>query len=147
MKTGLILKRMILTGFILMTVSINAFAQNKSEREHTTDVVAESSTSLPTLNPSIPTVLTTNQAIGWFQLPPKLGYECTGAYIDDSTIVGHEFENSSRDIERISYRLIKLIAKKIGRTILRLIYTPVNTDGDGDGDGNTIIITIEIIVN
>ena len=145
MKTELILKRMILMVFILMEVSINAFTQEKSKREHTTDVVAESSTSLPTLNPNLSTILTITQATGWFQLPTKLGYECIGASIDDFTIVSHEFPNSSRDIERISYRLIKLIAKKIGRTILRLIYSPVNSDGD-DG-GNTIIITIEIIVN
>ena len=41
MKTELVLKKMMLLGFMLMAVSINVFANNANGKEDTADVVAE----------------------------------------------------------------------------------------------------------
>ena len=53
MKTELFLQRMTLLGFMLMTMSINAFADNANENEkNATKVVVEKSVSRSILDPN-----------------------------------------------------------------------------------------------
>lgn len=53
MKTELFLQRMTLLGFMLMTMSINAFANNANENEkNATKVVVEKSVSRSILDPN-----------------------------------------------------------------------------------------------
>ena len=78
MKPKSVLQRMTLLGFMLMTMSINAFANNANEeKKNSTKVVVEKSVSRSILDPNVPIVLSVGEETGWLALPEFVGYECT----------------------------------------------------------------------
>ena len=128
---------------MLMTMSINAFANNANENEkNATKVVVEKSVSRSILDPNVPIELNVGQETDWFAVPEQIGYECTGYAF--TPLSGRNCVTVVTDPTRNIYtgliRLLKLMAQAEGRVYLRLIYTPIN-------GGPTIEIVIEIIVN
>ena len=82
MKTELVLKKMMLLGFMLMAVSINVFANKANEEKNTTNVVVERLINRSMINPDQPIILNERQVTEWLALPEQVGYECTGCLID-----------------------------------------------------------------
>lgn len=147
MKTDFFFKRMMLLGFMFMAVSINVFANNANEEENTINVIIESSISLSTNEISgQPVPLVLGQDTGWRLLPTRTGYECTDYEVvgDNPHCVDVELTKGLRNTDSIKsvFRFVRYIARALGRATLKLIYTPVGSDGNG----STIVITIEITV-
>lgn len=143
MKTELVLKKMMLLGFMLMAVSINVFANKANEEKNTTNVVVERLINRSMINPDQPIILNERQVTEWLALPEQVGYECTDWLIDgeNTNCVEAELAESLRNVDNAVYRFVKLVARAVGRAVLRLVYTPV------DGGNTTIVINIQIIVN
>ena len=147
MKTDFFFKRMMLLGFILMEVSINVFANNANEEKNIINVTIEKSISLSANEmQGQPVTLGLSQDTGWRLLPTRSGYECTGYEVvwEGSHCVDVELSEGSRNTDSVVsiYRFVRYIARALGRTTLKLRYTPV----DSDGNGNTIIISIQITI-
>lgn len=137
-----------LLGFMFMAVSINVFANKANEEENTINVIIEKTISLSTNEiQGQPVTLYMGQDTDyWRLLPSRTGYECTGYEVvgDNPHCVDVELTEGLRNTDSIKsvFRFVRYIARALGRATLKLIYTPVGSDGNG----STIVITIEITV-
>ena len=138
MKTELVLKKMMLLGFMLMAVSINVFANNANGKKDTADVVAEKTVSRSTIEryeDPITIIFNNNgsQVITPVDVEGPMGYRYDDCIIEEGSCI-EEYNGNMRDL------IVRIIARYRGRTILKLRFVAL------EGGSNTIIINIEVNV-
>ncbi len=135
MKTELVLKKMMLLGFMLMAVSINVFANNANEEKNSVNRDGDNSLSI-SADPNVTEhfMEVEEGALGTITIVPPAGYTVDG--IPEQISNGGSvqiIEDDSRGL------VIRFIATYRGRTVLR-----VNLFTIGGGSGG---FTIDIVIN
>jgi len=136
MKTELVLKKMMLLGFMFLAVSINVFANNANEEKNSVNRNGENSLFIAA-NPNVtePYIMNIQEgAQGSIMIVPPAGYTCSpdvGLKQDGNYITMH---NNSRGL------VINFTANGEGIAYLYVRVLVV------DGNGNAILITIIINV-
>ena len=135
MKTELVLKKMMLLGFMLMAVSINVFANNANEEKDSVNRDGDNSLSI-SADPNVTEhfMEVEEGALGTITIVPPAGYTVDG--IPEQISNGGSvqiIEDDSRGL------VIRFIATYRGRTVLR-----VNLFTIGGGSGG---FTIDIVIN
>ena len=135
MKTELVLKKMMLLGFMLMAVSINVFANNANEGKNSVNRNGEYIFSI-SANPGTTDYLVEIEegALGTISIVPPVGYTVDGIPTQipaDGSV--QLINDGSRGL------VIRFIATWRGRTILRVRLLSI-----GEGSGG---FTIDIVIN
>lgn len=136
MKTELVLKKMMLLGFMFLAVSINVFANNVNEEKNSVNRNGENSLFIP-VDPSVtdPYVMEIQEgAQGTITIVPPAGYTCDPNFEleqEENYITMH---NNSRGL------VLNFTANGEGIAYLYVRVLVV------DGNGNAILITIIINV-
>ena len=135
MKTELVLKKMMLLGFMLMAVSINVFANNANEEKNSVNRDGDNSLSI-SADPNVTEhfMEVEEGALGTITIVPPEGYTVDG--IPEQISNGGSVQIIGGDSRGL---VIRFIATYRGRTILR-----VNLFTIGGGSGG---FTIDIVIN
>ena len=126
MNTELILRRMMLLGFMLMTMSINVFADNANDEEkNPTNVPVEKSVDRSIVEDNIRTMEISLQNEEPVPIPYDIYFEGYQLDINRISVIGDnpgciELINDGARLWRL-----RVLARYLGRAIIRLLFDPI----------------------